>query len=219
MMKRRRTFVSFAIGSSLSIVLGLVATKASAGTMTVNTHDMTLAAEGKCSLLEALQALNTKATVNECNPGTGAVTISLRTDVGDYVIPQNLGIWQPVTLGSAVKNTKVNIRLDAGAFTSEAILVAPANNNTTVTLRDLNISGWDNSLFVNAIFAIGLGGDTLVLDHCDVGGWQGGAILADGFTLNVKNSYVHENGQQRPFGGGIAVNDWESAKGTPFCVG
>ena len=209
MLTTTRWVASVAARSALFVALGVAPSKASAGTMVVNTGAMTSAKDGKCSLVEALQALNTKATVNECSPGSGPVIITLPTNVGVLTIStglKNIGITQPVTLQSAVANTKVTIRVDPAAFTSEAILINPTNNNTTVTLQDLTIDGTNAEVW-SGIYGMGGGsGNKIVLNRCEVEFWKSGGIDVNGYTLNIDQSYIHDNGANNL--GGVDVSDW-----------
>jgi hypothetical protein len=215
MMKATRRSVSQGIGCAAFGMLALAPVTASAGTMAVNTATMTEALDGQCSLLEAIHALNAKAKFNECNPGTGAVTITLPVNLGPFIIPPAPGalfISEPVTLTSAVANTRATIKLDPNGSTSQAIWVGPSSANTAVTLQDLTIDG-TGSLYAVGIFGIGIGGSTLTVNRCEVDWWPGGGIVADSLTLNVTGSSVHENGGSdsatAPLqGGGIYVSDY-----------
>ena len=72
-MRRKSSAASLPLW--IFVLLGCSASPAWPATITVNTTDDELNADGDCSLREAIQSANTDAVVDGCAGGTGADTV------------------------------------------------------------------------------------------------------------------------------------------------
>ena len=190
-------------------LLGISAPNVRAATVTVTGIGDTIAADGQCTLREAIKAANTNAAVNECPAGdAGADTINFDT-AGVFATPQTiiltsgeLGIGSGLTIlgpGSSL----LTVRRDplAGEFR-----IFTVGSGVTATLSGLRISGG------KTISSPGYGGGilnhgTLTLNNCTVSdntAYIGGGILSDygGTVLTINNSLVSDN-RANGYGGGV----------------
>jgi CSLREA domain-containing protein len=126
------------LGTSLTAgMLALCAAPAHASTITVTTHADGLAADGACSLREALLAADTDAAVSGCPAGSGADTVVLGS--GTYAV-EGTG---PFMIGSAVTvaGRGASSTFVSGARRSEVFFIQTAAEHTPVVLRDLTVTG------------------------------------------------------------------------------
>ena len=167
--------------------------------ITVTGTDSTIAADGVCSLREAITAANTNtasgAMVGECPVGddllpSGGDTITLTANVTLTVVDNSYGYsyvgsyFGYVARGLPVISTDVTIA--GGGFTIERDVITPAPDfgifavspSGTLSLVDTTVSG-------------GSGGDTTF----------GGGGIANYGTTTLTNSTV--SGNSAPIGGGI----------------
>jgi CSLREA domain-containing protein len=170
---------------------------AAAATITVTTTDDEIAADGDCSLREALQAAGGDAAVDACSAGSGADTVLLAAATYLLDVGGTLDLPSDVTLsGAGASATFID-----GAQRGRVMTVPPG---ASVTLSGLTVQ---NGLLFD--FDAGLGGGilsngTLALSAVVVRGnasdFAGGGIWSDG-TLTLGDSTVRDN--DAPYGGGI----------------
>jgi CSLREA domain-containing protein len=197
-------------GLALVLALLVPGQAAHAASLTVTTTQDELAADGNCSLREAIQAANTDSAVDGCAAGSGADVITL--PAGTYT----LAIPGPDEDANATGDLDVSGSLTiAGAGTGATVIdgaqldrVLDVAAGASVTLRGLTIRD-------GLPYAFGGGGirngGTLALDHVTVTDNQtagnpsaGGGILNTG-SLSLVDSVVSSNhafGGYSP-GGGI----------------
>ncbi|GEM_PF-1280250 len=196
----KRTLSSAVIFSLLLTTTGFSNLKIAkaAGTMiTVDTLDGTGAADGLCSLPEAVQAANTDTAVDSCMAGSGDDDISFDTTVlpptgtidlsAPLLITQNL-----VITGFGPNSYTVNANGQKHAFEIDSV-----SNDQTVTIDGLTVTGANSG---GSLPGFGGGfyvnfGDTLNLNNMKVTGniaVFGGGIFNSG-NLNVANSDISNN--------------------------
>lgn len=199
--KSRRTGAAVAVvmlaGSGLALV---TASPAHAATISVTTLSTAAAADGQCSVVEAVQAANTNAPVDACVAGSGGDVITL--PAGDLVLTAQLTFTdvagvQLVGAGAATTSlvgdgTTRLIEVTAGALTVEdlALLDGNAGGNGGAILTD------DDPVTVR---------DALVADNLAD---HGGAIHTGTGTVVVERSRFERNTamQDALNGNGGAIN-------------
>ncbi|KAB2862188.1 MAG: CSLREA domain-containing protein, partial [Anaerolineae bacterium] len=119
-----------------------------ADTITVTTTADTVALDGQCSLREAIVAINTNITQNECTHdgsggldtilfnilGTAPFVITLNTELPDIIEPVNLNASAPITRlptivldGENLPDQPIQSNLNANGFT-----LAPGSDGSTI---------------------------------------------------------------------------------------
>jgi len=187
-------------------------------TMAINTFEPAVAADGLCSLIEAMEnAADDAATHLDCVAGDGADVIDL--PVGEYVIrqPHNSVFGQsglPAVTGDLTINGRTSgfgqdgqprtavIRRADGAPAFRLFYVARA---ARLTLNDLTISrgAAEAGFHGGAIFNLG---GSVVLNRCRVLDNEarfGGGLMNQSGTMLLVDSTVHGN-RSAADGGGIA---------------
>ncbi len=219
-------------GSSLSSVVQAQEARAPAAatTITVNTFDDELNADGDCSLREAIQAANTDTAVDACPAGSGADTINVPT--GTYTLTIT-GLFDDAALQGDLDITSsvTIIGVDAVATVINANgidRVFEIIGSPTVVISNVTLSGGNGN--GNNGGGIRVNGGSLTLERSVITGntgYQGGGILNVGTTfifdsaitgniasssgggirndtfLTIVNSTVDNNTAANEAGGGI----------------
>ena len=160
-------------------------------TITVDTTNDELNADGDCSLREAIQAANTDAAVDACTAGSGADTIVLPTGIytltiagrgEDAAATGDLDITDDLTLTGAGPESTV---IDGGALDRIFHLIGSA----TVEMLDVTIQNGDSGADIGGAI---LNSGTLTLTNVTVsgnsGGTLGGGIYNDASGLATLNN-------------------------------
>ncbi|MBZ5589853.1 MAG: Ig-like domain-containing protein [Acidobacteriia bacterium] len=171
----------------------------SAATITVNsTNDNLTAANGQCTLREALRNANTNSdtTGGDCTAGTGADTIVLPAGTYTLALPGagedggltgDLDVLDPLTITGAGSGSTI---IDGGAL-DRVFDVAPnavtfAMSISGVTIRNGSVAGFGGGVFVDPFSSA-----TLTLTDCVISGntatgFNGGGIaMSAASTLNL----------------------------------
>jgi len=173
-----------------------------AATITVNTTDDELNADGDCSLREAIQAANTDAAVDTCPAGSGADTITLLA--GTYTLSiagagedanatGDLDITGDLTITGAGAATTI---ID-GAHLDRVLQVV----GVTVQISGVTIRNGSSDGYGGGICNYG----TLILNSSTISGnvaARGGGIYNAGM-LTLNTSSVNGNTAAANIGGGI----------------
>ncbi len=182
---------------------------AHAATITVTTFTDNLAANGDCSLREAIQASNTDTAVDACPAGSGADTIVLAA--GTYTLSRanssgdedanqtgDLDILGNLTIIGVDANT-TNI---SNTVALDRVMQIPLG--ATATLTGVSISNGHSTQDGGAIANKG----TLTLNSVtienSIAGGNGGGIFNDAGTIGINNGTINDN--QSLNGGGIYNN-------------
>lgn len=194
-----------------------------AATITVNTTDDELNADGDCSLREAVRASMLNSAVDGCAQGTGtADTIMLPagtfrlTVVGDEseATGGDLNILTPTTIqGVGATSTIIDGNDVERVFESQS----------TLTLRNLTVQHGDPTSHGNSFDSLGGGirqvSGALTLDHCivkdNVALSGGGLYVSAATALTIIDSEISGNttsGAGTSNGGGISID------GTPTTI-
>lgn len=181
----------------------------------VDTFADGLAADGACSLREAIAAANTDAPVDTCPAGSGADIIQL--PAGTYLLtlsgsPEDLNqsgdldIQTELTILGADRSSTI---VDGGALADRILDVRPGGALTLAKLALRNGGGAALAqLDGGAIFSAG----SLALESAELAynaaGRNGGAIFNQGGALRIANSVIRDNtaglaNQSDGGGGGI----------------
>jgi CSLREA domain-containing protein len=167
-MRRRPTLlIAILIGA---FALFLYAAPTRAATLTVNTVTDDNAANGLCSLREAITAANTDAAFGGCAAGSGTDTITFDATV--FATPQT------INLTSALPNIASNMTIDG-----------PATPDRITVRRD---TGGDYGIFTIDSGVVTIDGLTLT-DGNPSAPFSAGGIKNNG-TLTVSNSAIIDNG-------------------------
>lgn len=201
----------------LAILVGPVA--ANGATINVNTTDDTYGGSaGTCSLREAITAANTNSTFDGCSLGSGADVIRLPAGTYRVTIPgreedsNTTGDFDvkggdALTIEPAGDNAKVVID---GNGLDRAI---DKDNNNTLTLRNLRITGGDLTGVIEDGAGIRVTQNTLAAEGVTIDGGftpqQGGGIAVYS-SLDMINSTVSGN-RAAGNGGGLYLPGGSSA--------
>ncbi len=183
----------------LSIPLGLtlfLPPPVYATAMTVNTTSDAIAADGQCSLREAIQAANTNAAVNECPTGVvGLDTITI-TATGTIV----LGSMLPaITDTLAIDGPGASLLTISG---SNAVRVMQVDSGVNVDLSNVSIANGNEASYGGGIYNAGKLTLTYTTFYSNTATNSGGGIYNAG-TLTITNSTIYSN-TTASMGGGIA---------------
>ncbi len=159
-------------------------------TITVNTTADTVAADGFCSLREAIQAANTNLAVNECPAGmAGLDTIEFNLGAGTptiNVLSPLPTISQPIVInGNTGGATRVELNGTGAGTTSNGLVIIAGNS----TVRSLLINRFNNpSLLNSAGIVLDMAGSNTIQD-CLLGtNASGTAALGNSIGLWIRNS-------------------------------
>ena len=155
-----------------------------ATTITVNTTDDELNADGDCSLREAIRAANTDSMIDACPGGSGSDEIVFDANV----VPGTFAL----SISGTGEDDAVTGDLD---ITDELIITGSGAGNTII-----------DALGIDRVFQV-IGATAFNLDQLTVQGGAasaGAGILNNSGTLTISSSTVRDNVANR--GGGI-VND------------
>lgn len=197
----RITSLSLLSLAGLALLLAAIAVfaamPAQAATITVNTTDDEVNADGDCSLREAVQAANTDLAVDACTAGSGADVITI--PAGTYVLSLgNLGVESHITLNGAGSASTI---LEGDG--TDRIIYFELPSTEAGGLNDLTVQGGVSTVgggvFVDAIVSMN---NVIVQDNFS--DEDGGGIFIDTTgTLNATNCQVINN-EAVGDGGGIA---------------
>ena len=179
-------------GAALLLALGQGT--ATAATITVTTNNPNIAADGQCSLIEAIiNANNDDATHADCAAGRGADTIVLPANANVTLSAIDNNALGPtglplITSGITIEGNGATIARQGNAPAFRVIAVV---NPADLTLQRVTLSGG---------FSSGDGGGV------SNGGFSSGVCCGGGLhpggTLTIKNSIISGN-TANSFGGGI----------------
>ena len=211
MKPSKPVFTASILGLSvLMLLLGLLFSPsqvAHASSIFVDTTDDELNSDGDCSLREAVQAVNTNATVDNCvwsgtpeiNVPAGTFSLTLVGPSEDANATGDLDISSDLTMTGAGEGTTV---ID-GADLDRVIHIGPGSTSPIVGLSNLSIqngnqiaSGGGGMYVQGGIVTI-----TSVTVSKNVAGWGAGIEVGAG-TVSFNNSTISAN-QATTFGGGI----------------
>ncbi|HQW76551.1 MAG TPA: CSLREA domain-containing protein [Dokdonella sp.] len=179
-------------------VFGLTGS-ASAATLAVTTTNDTVAADGQCSLREAITAANLDTAFNGCAAGSGADIVVLAA--GEYRIDRagagedanstgDLDVRSSLTIqGAGADVTRIRGDRNDRVFD---LAMPGAGQPVAVTITGVTIRNGDG-IFGGAILAAA--GASLVVSGCSIvnnTAAQGAGIASDG-SLEVVNSAFHAN--------------------------
>jgi CSLREA domain-containing protein len=200
------------IGASGFVLFG-PGSAAYATTITVNTVQDELNADGNCSLREAIQAANTDSAVDGCAAGSGADTIVLAA--GTYTL-SIVGRDENASASGDLDITS-NLTVNGGAATSTIIDGAGLDRvfhigpGVTAGISGMTIQNGNlGAAGPGAGGGVGIfndSGSTLTLTDITVsgntGGTGGAGLTNSGTLLTLVNSTVSGNSTGGPGGGGI----------------
>ncbi len=185
----------------LAFVLAAAGIAQSATTLTVTTTNMVPAADGNCSLPEALAAANSNATVFDCVVGGGGAPFTIV--LGSFQTYTITAFVTDPTVGptAAVVTTDIEIIGNGSTITRSGAdfrLIASYTPGVTLTLRNLTLL---NGVANDLVSTFGTYGGAIVaadgvvqLDRVLIGGStaaNGSAIATAGAgTLNILNSAI-----------------------------
>lgn len=182
-------------------------------TITVNTKEDELNADGDCSLREAIEAADTNAPVDKCKAGSATEEDGILFSLGKKATIVLSSTLPRVTdpSGLTIDGQKAKITVSG----NDAVRVFEVGSGAVFNLRNLTVAdGFAISPDPNGAGLLNLGGTVKVTNSTFSGntvegtGGQasiGGAISNDG-TLEVNNSTFSKNSATRGLGGGIANN-------------
>jgi hypothetical protein len=188
--------------TAAALLLALSGTPlAHAAGFTVTTTDPNIAADGQCSLIEAIDNANADAQTHaDCPAGSGADVISLPANSAITLTSVNNSIINglpQITSAITIEGNGATIRRDGSAPNFRIFEVTGHGN---LTLNNTTVSGGNSSNFIGGgIFNEG----TLTLNNSTVSGnnsSRGGGIANRG-SATLNNSTVSGNGYG--FGAGI----------------
>ena len=182
---------------------------ASGSTITVtgtadNASLLTLNANATCDLREAIAAVNTGATVNQCTAGAAPYTIAFNiSGVGTHIISlvDGLDISAPVTIDGSTQPGFAGtplIRLDGGGALAAPLISFFAGSQGS-TLKDVMLTGTQYAalqIYTDSITAVGnyfqtdgvnFLGDTSGGNSIGVGIYQGNNNVIGGTTAALRN--------------------------------
>jgi hypothetical protein len=179
-------------GAALLLALGQGV--ATAATITVTTNNPNIAADGQCSLIEAIvNANNDAATHADCAAGSGADTIVLpangnvtlsNANVTLYGIPFGLPL---ITSRITIEGNGATIARQGDAPAFGLIAVTGFRTPGDLTLQSVTLNG-GSSRIGGGVSNFG----TLSIKNSIISGNTGGGVRNDG-TLTVENSTIANN--------------------------
>ncbi len=185
-----------------SLSFFLVAGGAHATSYNITTNAMTIAADGACSLVEAITASNTKAAKNECPAGTGTDYISLSG--GTYSATGALQINRNVTIqgfGTTIIAAKFN-----GVSATELFVVPGPNANLTIDNVTLRNDTTEANHYVSGIY---VHSDATLTSNelLRVTGFNWSGVYAVNAFVSLTHARIDHNSNSHPsdtgHGGGI----------------
>lgn len=188
--------------TAAALLLALSGTPlAHAAGFTVTTTDPNIAADGQCSLIEAIDNANADAQIHaDCPAGSGADVISLPANSAITLTSVNNSIVNGlprITSAITIEGNGATIRRDGSAPNFRIFEVTGHGN---LTLNNTTVSGGNSSSFIGGgIFNEG----TLTLNNSTVSGNNSrhGGGIANWGSATLNNSTVSGNGYG--FGAGI----------------
>ena len=187
-----------------ALLLALSQGIATAATITVTTNDPNIAADGQCSLIEAIiNANNDAATHADCGAGNGADTIVLPANANitlssAYTTPPSDAIGLPLIASPiTIQGNDATIARQGNAPDFGLMAVTNSGN---LTLQSVILSGGSSS-FGGGITNSG----TLTIRNSTIAGntanFHGGGVRNEGF-LSIGNSIISDNVTN--YGGGVS---------------
>jgi len=170
----------------ICLLVGLVALPRGvvyAASITVNTTDDELNADGDCSLREAIVAANTNTAVDGCPAGSGADTIVL--PAGTYVL----------TIAGTDEDAASTGDLDI----TQSLTIDGADESTTIV--DGNATDRVFELDPDGMGSVAVSFSSLTITNGDAGADRGGGIFNHGATLTLDNCVLSANTAES--GGGL----------------
>ena len=183
----------------LALLAGGLVSSASAATLNVTTPDDVIAADGQCSLREAITAANTDSAFMGCTAGSGADIVVLAA--GEYRIERagagenanasgDLDIRSSLAVrGAGADVTRIRGDRDDHVFD---VAVPVAGQPVVVSIEGVTIRNGNGSLGGAIVSAAGV---SLLVSGCSIvnnTAAQGAGIASDG-SLEVVNSAFHAN--------------------------
>ena len=194
-------------GAALLLALGQGV--ATAATITVTTSDPNIAADGQCSLIEAIvNANNDAATFPDCPAGSGADTIVLPANANvtlsavfantyaQFGSPVGL---PPITSRITIEGNAATIARQGNAPAFGLIFVkgnafgSPGGTRGDLTLRSLTLTGG------SSFGGLSNGGGTVSIENSIISGNSGGGVSGSG-TLTIEASTILGN-----YGSGVST--------------
>jgi hypothetical protein len=193
-----------------ALCVTFVTETAAAAWIDVSTTDMTFDDDDRCSLPEAIHALNSQTAVDTCAAGDGNNDL-IDLDAEVYVVESTLGISRSVVIwGWGVGGTTVRANLASG---TELFLVQPGPETTTqVEFLELNIDrdGSQAAPNVTGVYAVSTNPQSTLyveFDRVRVADHTWGGIYGDGAGLTIVDSTIE--GNFSPWaGGGVSNNNF-----------
>ncbi len=200
----RRAIPSVIAGGALAFAIAV--TPVHAATITVTGTGDAVAADGQCTLREAIQAANTNLAVNECGAGSAGLdtvqmssitgTITLTADLPD--ITQDISFVGPGAASLAVDGDNKNYRTfyATGVGTDVNVQDMTVSNSYyngvysyegDVTVSNSTVSGNDGHGIYSKY------GDMVTVSNSTVSGNYGNGIYGYSYKATVSNSTVSEN--------------------------
>lgn len=196
----------------------LTAATARATSYTVATSNMAVKIDGKCSLVEALHAVNYQSPYpDEAHPecpagGNGADVISFSPSLNGVplIATSPLYITRPLVIsGRGIGTTIVRGNLAGGSEVFSIHAAGEPSSGITVTLRDLTIDrrSTQSVPMVSGVYAIGgsnIGSLYVELNRTRIVGHTWSGVYSDGASVTITDSTIEGNSSQDP-GGGVAL--------------
>ena len=208
-------------GAALLLALGQ---GVAAATITVTTTNPNIAADGQCSLIEAIvNANNDAATFPDCPAGSGADTIVLPANATvtlSSVYGSTYGGFTglpPITSRITIEGNGATIARQGNA---PAFGLMAVDNSGDLTLQHVTLSGgssfgglWnsgnasikDSIISGNAGTGVSNFYGTLTVERSTISGNTGGGLSNSG-ALTIENSTISSNSTTSVFGGGGVIN-------------
>src|SRR4051794_37712413 len=200
-----------ALAAAVSIVVACA--PAQAATISVSTNVDDTAANGNCTLREAVVAANTDTAQDACTAGSGADTITVpgglyRFSAGlqaadeDNAATGDLDLRQPVTIAGAGAATTT---VDANHY--DRVFDTNGNPGASVLAGMTITNGMPPSLEPGGGIFTGAAPLTLQADIVTANQARGGAGISANGTLTVRDSTLSQNAAGQGGGGGADVSN------------
>ncbi|MBL8523430.1 MAG: Ig-like domain repeat protein [Betaproteobacteria bacterium] len=203
----RSCFKGTVVALFVACAFMLPAIPTQAATLNVTTTAMTVAADGQCSLVEAMQAARTSAAVNECPAGSSPNIINLQA--GATYTATTVGNSDGTFGDSAVlSGNAIEINGNGATLTQTAQMRLFLVTSGSLTLRNLTISGgsvtngaqaykgWGGAILAAFSGVVNLEDVTIAANSAAA---EGAALLVTaGATANVHRSTIANNVSSNP---------------------